>query len=328
MVLNNIKFNYNIKLLDDYFKNNNYQEIKLLFQKHKNNTSLYSKLFNYINNNYLNKIEHSNFFENKFIWVISYDLIDANIINEFLNFYLNKQELKNFILGRYESILANSLSKVAKEEIKMEIDFQNTINYSDLYQNLILLDNSNFQIIAKMSAAFFEAANRKRLIYPQSTHAFFYLVQNPYTLYQRYKKNFSSTEAALDELNNYYEKMEVYTNDKSNTQEIKIANNRQNYKTNFNSWTNENVINSYKGKVITYKEIIENPEETLINILYHIKENGFNIPISFDDVGEFINKNSHLFSYDTENDPLSNKEKKMINNVLDHDIKKQFNIEN
>ena len=35
MVLNNIKFNYNIKLIDDYFKNKNYQEIKLLLQNQK-----------------------------------------------------------------------------------------------------------------------------------------------------------------------------------------------------------------------------------------------------------------------------------------------------
>ena len=32
--------------------------------------------------------------------------------------------------------------------------------------------------------------------------------------------------------------------------EIKISSNRQNFKTNFNSWTNENVKNSYKGKLI------------------------------------------------------------------------------
>ena len=58
MILNNIKFNYNIKLLDDYFKNNNYQEVKSLLQKQKNNNFLHFKLFTYIKNNYLNKIEH------------------------------------------------------------------------------------------------------------------------------------------------------------------------------------------------------------------------------------------------------------------------------
>ena len=94
MVLNNIKFNYNTKLIDDYFKNNNYQEIKLLLQKQKNNNLLYYKLFAYINNNYLNKIEHSNFFDNKFIWIISYDLDDTNIIINFLNFYIKRMTKK------------------------------------------------------------------------------------------------------------------------------------------------------------------------------------------------------------------------------------------
>ena len=74
--------------------------------------------------------------------------------------------------------------------------------------------------------------------------------------------------------------------------------------------------------------MIEKPEETFNNILYHIKENGVNIPINFDYVEEFINNNSHYFSFETENESLSNKEKKMINNLLDEDIKRQFNLEN
>ena len=57
MVLNNIKFNYNTRLIDDFFKNNNYQEIKLLLQNQKNNNLLYYKLFAYINNNYLDNSE-------------------------------------------------------------------------------------------------------------------------------------------------------------------------------------------------------------------------------------------------------------------------------
>ena len=95
MVLNNIKFNYNIKLIDDYFKNNNYEEVKLLLQNQKSNYILYYKLFVYINNNYLNKTEHSNFFNNQFIWIISYDLDDTNIIVNFLNFYIKKNVKKN-----------------------------------------------------------------------------------------------------------------------------------------------------------------------------------------------------------------------------------------
>lgn len=327
MILNNIKFNYNIKLLDDYFKNNNYQEIKLLLQKQKNNKSLYFKLFTHINNNYLNKIEHGSFFENKFTWIISYDLNDTNIILDFLKFYINKHDQKNFIFDQYESLLAKSLSQIPEKTMNFEINFENTVNYSDFYQNLILLHNKN-QIVANMSAAFFEAPNQKRLIYPQLTNSFFYVTQSPYKLYQRYKKIFSSTEAAIDELNNYYEKMETYKKHISGSEDIKIASNRQNFKTNFNSWTNENVKNSYKGKIISYSKMIEKPEETFNDILYHIKENGVNIPINFDYVEEFIMNNPHYFSFETENELLSNKEKKMINNLLDEDIKRQFNIEN
>ena len=328
MVLNKIKFNYNTKLIDDYFKNNNYQEIKLLLQKQKNNNLLYYKLFAYINNNYLNKTEHSNFFDNKFIWIISYDLDDTNIIMKFLNFYIKKNDKKDFIFDQYESILAKSLSQIPEKNLNSEINFEKTANYSDFYQNLILLDNFDNQIFTNMSAAFFEAPNQKRLIYPQITNSFFYIFQSPFKLYQRYKKIFSSSEAALDELNSYYEKMSSYEKHIPGMHEIKISSNRQNFKTNFNSWTNENVKNSYKGMLIPYLDIIENPEETLNNILYHIKENGLNIPINFDYVEEFIKNNSDFFSFEIENDSLSNKEKKMISNVLDEDIIKQFNLEN
>ncbi len=326
MVLNNIKFNYNIKLIDDYFKNNNYEEVKLLLQNQKSNYILYYKLFVYINNNYLNKTEHSNFFNNQFIWIISYDLDDTNIIVNFLNFYIKKNVKKNFIFNQYESILAKSLSYIPEKNLSSEINFEKTVNYSDFYQNLILLDNFDNQIVANMSAAFFEAPNQKRLIYPHLTNSFFYVIQSPFKLYQRYKKIFLSAEAALDELNNYYEKMVSYEKHISHMHEINIASNRQNFKTNFNSWTNENVKNSYKGMLISYMDIMENPDETLNNILYHIKESGLNIPINFDHVEEFIKNNFDLFSLEIKNESLSNKEKKMISNVLDEEIIKQFNL--
>ena len=48
MFINNIKFNYNVKILDDLFANQKYEDSILLLQSFsKKNRHLYIKLLNY-----------------------------------------------------------------------------------------------------------------------------------------------------------------------------------------------------------------------------------------------------------------------------------------
>ena len=90
MLINKIKFNYNIKVIDDYLAKNYYDGALSIISCCINNSELFYKLFLYLFNNYLIKTNFVSLYKNKFIWVTSFDSEDKAYLNEFLKSYLNE----------------------------------------------------------------------------------------------------------------------------------------------------------------------------------------------------------------------------------------------
>ena len=67
MVLNKIKYNYNLKIIEDLFNENKYDEIEQNLKNFKSNP-YYANLVNSISNTYLSSNKHFSFFKKKFIW--------------------------------------------------------------------------------------------------------------------------------------------------------------------------------------------------------------------------------------------------------------------
>ena len=105
---------------------------------------------------------------------------------------------------------------------------------------------------------------------------------------------------------------------------VKVYENRANINTNIKSWTDPNVKNTYKGKTITYQRIIDEPEDVILEIIYHLKQYGFDIEINPADIQDFISKYSIKNDLDYE---LSNKEKKFLNKNLDESIISYLNLD-
>ena len=317
MIFNKIKLNYNIKLLDDLFLHKKYEQIAtLLYDQSKN--IYFNDLVYYLTNKYLSGNEHNNLFKKKLIWIVSYDLEDTLYINKFVDFYFNKINYKSFAIFDYKKLLLNLLKGSILKDLN-EINFELLINNSKFYQNLILMSQSHQNLFATTNSAFFEAPGNKLFAYPQSTACAFFILNNPYKLYQRYKLQNNSHQESLNELLNH----DLEKNTSLIENGYKISENRQDWNTHSKSWLDENVQNSFRGKTILTDNLEANTSDALLEILYHFKQSGIDIDINFNLVDLFLEKNPFVNQKIID---ISNQEAKQITNFIDNNLLEDHNF--
>ena len=315
MIINRIKLNYNIKLVDDYFKEKKYENIIQLLQSQQR-SSIFYNLVQYVISKHLVQKDHMNFSPSKFVWISSYDLEDTTYLNSFLKFYLPQTLSQSSIVDHYQSLFSSTFEKLKIKNFPTQITFEEVVSSSYLHQLLISIHLNKDLIFANTQAAFFEAPQNKFLIFPQTTLCHFYIIRNPYKLYGKYKKTLQNSQEALNELNN--------TNDNSinhSSLQYTVHENRQNWGVNAKSWVNKNVQNTYRGKVIKYEAFINNPEDALTEVVYHLKQSGANIDVKFDLIEDFVKSNPLS---EIESDEISNKEIKMVQGALDQSVMTEY----
>jgi len=314
MFLNKIKFNYNVKILDDLIAEKNYTKILSTLSNNLNNSDLFRELLNYIYSKYLSKPEHYQLYQNKFLWVSSFDSSDSRYVLGFLNFYMSKLSQYSFESGSYKNILEECINALGSNNFPAKIDFSETIKNSNYYQALMLLYKNKKYLILDTEASFFEAKDNKYFIYPQSTLAYLHIVRNPLNLYKKYKDKYSSQDA-LNFLGSYEE----------NTDNGQIViETKQNWSTNVNSWNDDNVKNAFRGKILRYEDLILNTEESLIEIIFHIKQSGVDIEMDYKLIESYIENNP--ISEKTFED-VSNQEVKKAMVNIDINLLNEFNYD-
>ena len=110
---------------------------------------------------------------------------------------------------------------------------------------------------------------------------------------------------------------EFFLNSEQNNNDIKVYENRTNININKKSWTDPNVVNTFKGKIINYDDLLVNTEEVLLEIIFHLKQYGFEMDVNVEDIKEFISKNK---IENNDKNELSNNEKKFLEKNLDEEI--------
>ena len=89
---------------------------------------------------------------------------------------------------------------------------------------------------------------------------------------------------------------------------------RKGWHTNTESWTDANVVNSLKGKIISTKELKNNSYEVLSSIILHLIQSGVEIELDYDLIENFVKNNSYI---DNEaNEVISTKERKFLDNYV------------
>ena len=322
MIFNKIKLNYNIKLLDDYFSSKEYDKIKNLLIEKLHNTHLFAELNKYIQNKYLYLPEHLGLINQKFIWLSSYDDDDVAYIKNFLRFYFERQKL-NFLNASYNDCFDKTIAKLNDKNLQNFFGLEDIISNSYFYHFLIQLLNSNDFFILDHQSAFFEAPDNKFLIYPNTTIAYFHVVNNPYKLYLKYKNDLNDHQQSINKIH-YFDEKENLAKFENNKNQYSILEMKQNWNVNTRSWTDENVKNSYRGKIIMYEDLISSPKDVLMEIVYHLKQYGVPLEVEYDLIDNYIDDNPLKDLKFNLNH--SNNEIKMLSNSLDKNLMEDLDV--
>ena len=78
---------------------------------------------------------------------------------------------------------------------------------------------------------------------------------------------------------------------KKNLLKYNLFENKESWNINSKSWLDENVLNTYRGKIFQYDDFYNNTEETLVEILFHLKQSGLDFEIDYDLISIFIENN-------------------------------------
>ncbi len=313
-LLKKIKLNYNLKLFEEHVSKKEFDLAYdfILDLKKKNQIDLFLLLKN--SQSILRDLPFE-FYKQKIIWTVSYDLSDLSYVNKFLDFYLSRNLNLSFKIGNFSNLLNEFFSNLDTKSPKKDIEFNDFLSLSNLYQNLILFNQDNDYLFLNSCASFFETNKKNYFIYPNTTFCYFYIINTPEELLLRYKKKFGSSDASYNELFNFSDQQ--FLNKEQEDLPFKIYENRKSYNTNVKSWTDENVINTFKGKIISYDKLLSQTQDVLLEILYHLKQFGMIIDINIDDVKSFILNNELNQKIDGD---LSSNDKKFLDKNLDHTI--------
>ena len=312
--LKKIKLNYNYKLFHNYISNKDFNSAyQLILDLSKEDQSDFFIFLRNIQNQLSNF--STELVKNKIIWIISYDSNDTLYLNEFINYYLSRNSNISFQVDNFVSALNKNLSELNLDDKTNEIKFNDFKLNSNFYQNLVLFSLRKDFLFLNSRAAFFETNNNSYFIYPNTTFCYFYISRSPESLFSKYKDVYGSAEGAYDELFNFNKK-EILTS-AHESQRYQIYENRTNINTHFESWTDPNVISTYRGKILDYNKLFNEKEDILLEVLYHLKQFGLDMEINIKDIKNFLETQN--FNLPMQNS-LSQNEKKFLNKNINTDF--------
>lgn len=279
-IISKIKLNYYNNLFQIYLKDKKNNDFINLFAKCCAGSNWMSDLaMNYMNLA-IQMPEGEKIFNKNLCWINSYDLADTAYINEFINFYLKSNE---YSLNTYSQFLS-SQEKIINKFNKLTFeDFQKNSYYLQF-----LLSNSEHcsTKFINSSAAFFETADGKMFTHPRLTSCYIYIIKNPNEIFKKFLHSFNNqADLALHKILNFDQKPEKINHD------IIIEEMQSDWATNVSSWTNENVVNTFRGLIIKYEDLIDDPYDSFASIIFHLNEAGLNIKLDYKKIEDFIQTN-------------------------------------
>ena len=309
-ILNKFKYQYNLKKLQDLISSEEYIKFFNEIAKLSDNKTIFLQLLTSLGVSALQK-NNTNFFQNKIIWLNSFLKEDTAYVSKFIEYYMKELNL-NIELTEYEKATVKELKKL---ENTKNLNFYDFLNYSYLYQYLILnKDIQNTILINELP--FFSQENQLNFSKPTLTQCYFYIMDHPYRTYGEIKKNNSNDQTIAK---NIFLNLDD-TPTLSNIENVNIEIARKGWNIHVNSWTNENVINVLNGKVILKKDLENNTFDVLSSIILHLIQTGSKIELNYKVIEKFLDTYSYK-STTVDGDALSQKEKKFINQYVEEILK-------
>ena len=310
MFLNKIKDKYYYNLLSTFIEKGDVYEIRSLLKKifiSNNKSDL--NIFNSYIIKFLSEQKFEKLFNKNLIWVNSFENTSCRYINKFLVNILKHNEVSFIEPSKYVDELYNFI----KTRNIYKVDFEDLCNMSYVYQYFLSEKNEDIKIL-NSSASFFETASNIYFTHYFLTRSYIYIIKNPYEIFQRNKlKNNSNNK-----INNMQELIAGETNDihhKYENDNYSVSENRQNWATNVSSWTNPNVIGTFRGFILKEEDLLSDPLQKLSEITSHLIQSGIELKLDYSYLQNYISENPVEIDR-LENFNFSKKELK----ILDRDI--------
>ena len=315
-LLTNIKYQYNLRILKDILSTNNYPEFFEHLEKLRKNNRLYVQLLLTLGNSAIldNKTD---VFKSKILWLSSFSQEDTSYVSNFLSYYNRNTETSLGDVNQYEEKVISILKNISNIE---RLTFSDFVERSYLYQYLILSENDNPVKFLNNHLPFFSSQNNLNFSKSTLTNSYVYIIDNPYYVYQKIKNKFNGDKTIAQ---NFFLNLDNHSSFiKINDVDVEI--NKQGWHTHISSWTDSNVINSLKGKIILKKDLIQNTFDVLSSLILHFIQSGINIKMDYNLIKSFIDENPP--ESDSIEIDISRKEKKFIDNYI-IEIVSKFNFE-
>ena len=305
-IIQNIKYQYKLKSLQEMFKNSNYKDINSSLRNFcKENTETGLKLLRVFIQDILKVTADQKILNDNIILINSFNPNDSKVVTNFLEYYLKKTNQKSYLVSSYTEQQFKIFEKLKKIERYEEVDFfENSIFYQAL---LTYLDDIEIKILENNSA-FFSSPSNLNFTNTRLTRCYLLIVDHPYKTYEFYKQTLKSKDLAMNELLNLDTLPLLAKRDK-----IEISIPRKSWGIYHNSWVDPNVLNTLRGAIIKKETLHDDPSEFYASIILHLRQSNYLIPLNYNVIDEYVSATSASTKKSLVSDYISNKEKKMIN---------------
>lgn len=313
--LSNIKFQYNLKILQDLLSSDDLNNFFESLEKHRHNKKLYIQLLFNLGLDAIKKLDE-NIYSSKISWINSFFEEDTSYLANFLCFYFQKSN-KEQTIPTYEQDVLTQLSSF--QDIK-EINFSDFVNYSYLYQYLILKKDDSTNKFLKNTMPYFSTPNQLNFSNINLTKCFFYVLDHPYKVYQKVKNDVNGDQDLAKVLFLNLDNQTI----KKKLNNVEIELNKKGWHTHVDSWISSSVLNVHKGKVILKQDLTSNTFDTLSSVILHLIQSGVNAELDYNVIQKFIDDNP--ISSENISINISHKEKKFIDQYV-QDIISSYNFD-
>ena len=303
--LNKFQYHYHSKQLDALFNSESYSELLSYLEKLPND----KKTFHDLSFKYVNHAIHSltdDVSNKKIIWINSFLNEDKKYVLSFLESYLSNFDPLRQTIQSYQYEIDKILLKSEK------VDFNTLINHSYFFQWMIINKQKSPYKFISNNLPFFSTEKNFNFSKPNITQAYVYIINHPYEVYKFIKRNNNNDQEIA---RNIFLNLDHKASFKEHTNSSFYLS-KKGWHINTQSWTDPNVINSLKGKIISKKELQDNSYDVLSSIILHLIQSGVDMDLNYDLIDNFIKKNPPI--HDDLNDEISSKERKFLDKyVLD-----------
>ena len=301
-IIENIKYNYYIKVFEEDLKNLNFDRLKANLQKLAKAPHLYSKIHQNFFKEFNDITNSHNIFPCNYIFINSFLEEDLSLIKNFLKYYFEKTNYQKFSEIKYEELI-DQINLLLKD-YPSPMAFEDVVSSSMIYQSLFGFLNEEKELYIENIHSFFSTQHNYNFTDAFLTKCYFLIVDEPLQVYQDIKHRHNLDKDLAQNI------MFNLDNKPLMDEKLNIEVTRKSWPIHTSSWTDPNVMNALKGLVLNKRLLLQKDLETYASIILHLKQANIKINLQYDLIQQYLDENNFI---NQSNIPdLSNNEKKFI----------------